>query len=485
MITSNYRAQVTPSFQVLSEDQKTRIHQATLELLRRTGVRVMVSEVRDILAKAGCWVSGDRVRIPPNLIDWAIRVAPSRVVLCNRRGEPAMFLEGRNSYYGTGSDTPYVIDPYTRERRKTILEDVVNISRVVDALPNIDFIMCMGIASDVPESISDLYHFKAMVTNTEKPIVYTAWDRDNLENIIEMAQVVAGGKESLQRNPFCALYSEPIAPLVHGTESCYKLLYIAAEGLPVVYTPGLMSGASSPVTMAGTLVQANAEHLSGLLICQLIREGTPVFGGSGMMSMDMATGQVAYGTPEFMLCLSALSEMCHYYNLPVFSFAGCSDSNIFDQQAAAEGAMWMMLSAMSGGNLIHDVGYVEAGLTSSYEMLVSMDEVAGYVKYMMRGIEITDDTLALDVIDRVGPGGHFLNEDHTLRNFRKNWLPKLFAKENREAWEQSGQLSLGDRARDRVLDLIKTYEPEKLDASVVVELDNIILRANEGSKLSK
>jgi trimethylamine--corrinoid protein Co-methyltransferase len=479
MITSNYQSQITPGFQVLSEDQKAYIHQATLELLRRTGVRVMVSEVRDLLAKAGCWTSDERVRIPPHLIDWAIRVAPNRVVLCNRRGEPAMSLERHNSFYGTGSDTPYVIDPHTGKRRHTVLEDIANVSRVVDALPNIDFIMCMGIASDVPESISDLYHFKAMVTNTEKPIVFTAWNRNNLENIIEMAQLVAGGKESLQRNPFCALYSEPIAPLVHGTESCHKLLYIASEGLPVVYTPGLMSGASSPVTMAGTVVQANAEHLSGLLICQLIREGTPVFGGSGMMSMDMATGQVAYGTPEFMLCLAALSEMCHYYDLPVFSFAGCSDSKVFDQQAAAEGAMWMMISALSGGNLIHDVGYIESGLTSSHEMLVSMDEVAGFVKYLMRGIEITDDTLALDVIDRVGPGGHFLNEDHTFRLFRKNWFPKLSDKQNREDWEQSGQLTLGDRARDRVLDLLKTYEPKKLDTSMVAELDNIISRAKE------
>jgi trimethylamine--corrinoid protein Co-methyltransferase len=484
MITSNYKALVTPSFQVLSEDQKVRIHHATLELLRRTGVLVMVPEIRDILAKAGCWTSDNRVRIPPHLIDWAIRVAPDRVVLCNRRGEPTMFLEGRNSFFGTGSDTPYIIDPHTGKRRQAVLEDVANATRIVDALPNIDFVMCMGIASDMPESISDLYHFKAMVTNTEKPIIYTAWNRENLENIIEMAQVVAGGKEALQRNPFCVLYSEPIAPLVHGTESCHKLLYIAAEGLPVVYTPGLMSGASSPVTVAGTVVQANAEYLSGLLICQLLREGTPVFGGGGMMSMDMATGQIAYGTPEFMLSLAALSEMCHYYNLPVFSFAGCSDSKIFDQQAAVEGVMWMVFSALSGGNLIHDVGYIEAGLTSSYEMLVSMNEVAGFVKHVMRGIEITDDTLALDVIDRVGPGGHFLNEDHTFHHFRSNWFPKLLDKQDREGWDQSGQLTLGDRARKQVLDLLNTHEPKKLSASIVAEIDNIISRANERVELS-
>ncbi len=298
----------------------------------------------------------------------------------------------------------------------------------------------MGIASDVPDLISDVYHFKEMVSNTTKPIVFTAWNRQNLEDIIEMARVVAGGKEEHQRNPFCALYSEPIAPLVHGTDSSNKLLFIAAEGLPIVYTPGSMQGASSPVTMAGTLTQANAELVSGILIIQLIREGTPVFGGGGVMSMDMATGQVAYSTPEFMLALAALTEIYHYYKLPVFSFAGVSDSKN-DQQAGAEGAIWMLLAALCGGNLIHDVGYIEAGLTTSFEVLVSMDEIAGFVKYLLRGIDINEETLALDVIDRVGPGGHFLSEEHTLRNFKSNWFPKLFDKQNLQSWELKNKLT--------------------------------------------
>jgi len=302
MITGHYVAQVTPALRVLSDDQKAHIHQATLELLRRTGVRVLDAEVRELLAKAGCWIDDERVRIPPHLIERAIRAAPKRVVMCHRDGKPAMFLEGYNSYYGTGSDTPFVIDAYSGERRQAVRADVVNVARLVDALPYISFLMCMGIASDVTESISDLHHFQAMVSNTAKPIVYTAWNRQNLKDIIAMAEVVAGGAEALQRNPFCALYSEPMAPLVHGKESCEKLLYICGKGLPVVYTPGLITGASSPVTRAGAVVQANAELLSGLLICQSIREGTPVVaGGSGMMTMDMSTMLASYGAPEFML----------------------------------------------------------------------------------------------------------------------------------------------------------------------------------------
>jgi trimethylamine--corrinoid protein Co-methyltransferase len=479
MINSNNVIQVTPGMRVLSDDQKDQVHQATLELLRRTGVRVLVPEVRELLSKAGCWLDDDRVRIPPQLIEWAIRTAPHRVVMCDRDGNAVMPLEGRKGYYGTGSDTPYVLDAYTGERRQAVLADVANVSRLVDALPNIDFLMCMGIASDVTGAISDLYHFRTMVSNTVKPIIYTAWSRQNLEDIIEMAEAVAGGAESLRRSPFCALYSEPISPLTHAKESCDKLLYIASKGLPVVYTPAPMIGGSAPVTVAGALVQATAEQLSGLLICQLIREGAPVIGAGGILYMDMSKGLISYAAPEFMLAMTAFSEMCHYYKLPIFSFAGCSDAKTFDQQAAAEGSLWMLVTALGGGNLIHDVGYIESGLTASYEMLVSMDEIAGLVKRFMRGVEVTEETLALDVIDQVGPGGHFLGEDHTLKHFRQNWVPKLLDRSTRGEWEEGGQLTLKDRAQAKVREILEQYQPAPLDEVTAAELEAVIQRAEE------
>jgi trimethylamine--corrinoid protein Co-methyltransferase len=478
MINSYNISHMTPGLTLLSEPQKAEIHSATLELLRRTGVQVRTAEVRDLLAQAGGWVEGNRVRLPAHLIDWAIRVAPKRVVLCDRAGQPAMYLEGRKSYYGTGSDTVFVIDAYTGARRRAVLADIANVSRLVDALPNISFIMCMGIAADVTDTIADVYHFREMVSHTSKPIVYTAWNRQNLEDIVAMAETVAGGAEALRRSPFCALYSEPIGPLVHAEESCEKLLYICRKGLPVVYTPGLITGASAPVTRAGAVVQANAELLSGLLICQLIREGTPVVAsGGGLMAMDMSTTLASYGAPEFMLDLCALSEMGHYYNLPVFGFAGVSDAKLFDEQASIEGALWMLLAALSGGNLIHDVGYIEAGLTTSYEMLVAMDEVAGLVRRFMDGVEINQDSLALDVIDRVGPGGHFLEEDHTFRHFRHNWFPRLLDRKSREDWEAAGSLTMRDRAVARVRTLLDHHQSPSLPASISTSLEAIIQRA--------
>jgi trimethylamine--corrinoid protein Co-methyltransferase len=482
MINSNFEAQITPGLRLLSDSQKEAIHSATLELLRRTGVDVLVPEIRDLLKKAGCWMDGERVYIPPHLIEWAIRSAPSRVVLCDRNGNPAMELEGRKGYYGTGSDTPFVIDTYTGERRQTVLKDVANVAKLVDALEHIDFLMCMGIAFDVTESISDLYHFREMVQNTTKPIIYTAWDRANLEDIVEMAGALAGGAEALRRKPFMALYSEPISPLTHARESGEKLLYLADKGLPVVYTPAVMIGGTGPVTVAGSLVQANAEALSGLLITQLIREGAPVIGAGGILFMDMAKGLISYAAPEFMLAMTAFSEMYHYYKLPIFSFSGCSDSKTFDQQAAAEGSIWMVLTALGGGNLIHDVGYIESGMTASYEQLVSMNEVAGLVKRFMRGIELAPETIALDVIGQVGPGGHFLEHPHTYQHFRENWVPELFDRAARDDWEQEGQLTTADKANAKIRNILENHQPEPLADGIKEALDAVIQKAEERSK---
>ncbi|MFP3853154.1 MAG: trimethylamine methyltransferase family protein [Anaerolineales bacterium] len=476
-IRGNLINQQTPAFKLLAPSQLEEIHRATLELLRRTGVEVESKQIREKMAQAGCWVDGNRVRIPPDLIEWAVRAAPSRVVLCRRDGVPAMQLEGRNSYYGTGSDTPFVIDVDSGERRAAVLRDVENVARLVDGLEYIDFLMCMGIASDVPEMISDLFHFRAMIENTEKPLVYTAWNRQNLEDIVAMAEAVAGGSAALQRSPFCALYTEPISPLTHAEDSCQKLLFMAEKALPVVYTPGMQIGGTAPVTIAGALVQANAEQLSGLLICQLIRQGAPVICGGGVLFMDMAKGLISYAAPEFMLAMAGLSDLCHYYDLPIFSFAGCSDSKIFDQQASLEGAIWMMLSALSGGNLIHDVGYLEGGLTASYELIVAMNEVAALVKRFMQGIEVSQETLAVNVIDQVGPGGHFIGEDHTYRHFRQNWVPELLDRSSFSDWQSGGSQKLGERARDKMRKILSEHPVPTLSDSESERMKDIIERA--------
>ena len=478
-------AHLAPAMRILSDEQIHVLHNATLEVLRRTGVDVRSEKTRQRLADAGCWLEGERVRIPSHLINWATQQAPKRVVLCNRHGEPALELQERRTYFGTGSDTPNVVDLESGERRPAVIEDVENVARLVDALPNMDFVMCMGIASDVPAEISDLYHFRAMARNTLKPNVFTAWNARNLEFILAMAQAIAGGEAELARSPFCALYAEPTAPLIHGLDACEKLELICSAGVPVVYTPGLITGASSPVTGAGAVVIANAELLSGLLICQLIRAGAPVIaGGGGMMAMDMRSMIASYGAPEFMLDWCALREMAAYYNVPVFGFSGVTDAQLFDQQAGIEGALWVLLSALAGGNLVHDVGYIESGLTTSYEMLVAMDETIGLVRRFMQGVAINTETIAADVIEQVGPGGHFVAHEHTLDHFRENWYPTVFSRTNRSGWEAAGAETLGERAHARAVSILADHWPEPMDEGRQASLDAIVRQATHDLEVS-
>jgi len=481
-VRSNYTANATPHFRVLSESQMEDLHLASLEVLRRTGVDVLEPEARDLLRQAGAKADGPRVRIPPHLVEWAIRTAPPRIVLCDRKGAPAVHLEDNKGFFGTGSDTHNVIDPFTGHRRKAVKADVENIARTCDYLPNIDFVMCMGIASDVAESISDLHHFEAMVTNTTKPIVFTAWSLENLKDIVEMAEAVAGGAEALRFNPFVTLYGEPISPLQLGREAVEKMLYMAEKGLPQVWTPGINIGATAPVTLAGVLAQGNAEALAGLTVAQLKREGAPVvYGGVGLF-FDMRTTTLAYNAPEMYLSLAAWADMAHHYSLPVWSFAMHSNSKLFDQQAALEGAMATLIAALTGGNLIHDVGYIESGLTTSFEMLVLSDEIIAMVKRFMGGVEINEETLSLDLIDEIGPGGHYLGTDHTYRHFREHWYPTLLDRGNYQSWVEKGKTTLGQRVNEKVKQILETHTPEPLPEEVQKELSRIIERAEKRAR---
>ncbi len=470
---NRYRLNI-PRLNILSRDKLELIHLSTLEVLRRTGVAVKEPKAVEILKKGGCYVEGERVRFPSSLVERSLRNTPPRIGMCDRNGQPAMFLEENNVYFGTGSDTPNVVDPYTGKRRTSMLKDIENVSRVVDFLDEISFVMCSGIASDVNPKISDVYHFEVMVNHTEKPIVFTAWNLDNLKAIISLAEAVAGGEEKLKNSPFVALYAEPISPLTLAEESAQKLMFMAEKSLPVVFTPAVITGATGPVTLAGGLIQGNAEILAGYVLANLINEGTPFIYGGGVTSMDMATSTLCYASAEFMLATSALTDLARYYRLPMFSFAGCSDSNIYDQQASLEGALWTLLSSLNGGNLVHDVGYINNGLTTSFEQLVVSNDVIGLVRRICQGIEVDEETMALDLIDKIGPGGEYLTSEHTLKHFKENWYPELLSRVPYDRWEKEDKKDLGTKARERAKYILENHTSQPLEKKLKAELRKIV-----------
>jgi len=258
---------------------------------------------------------------------------------------------------------------------------------------------------------------------------------------------------------------------------------MADHGLPFVYAPGPVEGANAPVTPAGSLAMANAEVLSGITIAQLRRRGTPVVWGSGSGPLDMRTMVGTYSSPEFLLHSMAMAEMAHYYyHKPVWGFAGCSESKLPDMQAGIESALTILWTALSGANLVHDIGYIESGLTASCEMMVVCDEIIGFVRRLMGGIEITPETLALDVIDQVGPGGTYLTTLHTLKHFREVWYPRVLDRRNYHAWMQAGQPIAIKTARDLARDAIANHRPHPLPPAMLDTLKAIITEADQRQK---
>ncbi|MCL5257075.1 MAG: trimethylamine methyltransferase family protein [Chloroflexi bacterium] len=477
---SNHSSFDTPHFRLLSDSQVEDLHLATLEVLKRTGVRVFEEEALDLLRRGGADISdGNLVRIPSHLVERAIRTAPKSITLYTRDGKPAISAQGTNVYYGPSVSSAYFLDPYSQERRQPTKEDVANVAKLCDALPNIDFVMGMVVVADCPLGLADREEFEAMVLNTNKPLVGWAYDAEGAKDIVEMGVAVRGSLEDLQRKPFFVMLADPTSPLSHSQAALQKFLYMADKNLPSLYLSNPMQAASSPATMAGSIVVSNAEMLSGLVLCQLKREGAPFFYSGLPLPLDLKTTVIAQASPEGRLTIGGCAEMAQYYHLPTFGVGGISDSKFFDEQAALEGAFTSIMAGLSGINLVHGLGFVESALTGSLEMLAVQDEMIGMFKRMMGGIEVNEETLALDVIDQVGPGGQYLDTDHTLKHYKENWYPRLMDRGNHSEWEEKGKKSLSRRANELVRQTLETYQPDELPSAVRQRIRGIMKRAEE------
>ena len=476
-----FKSQCIPQYRLLTEMQIMEIHQTTLELLETTGVKVLDDEALQLLQDAGCRVRDQQiVTIPGHLVEESIRSAPSRVTVYNRRGEPSMNLEGSNVYFGMGTDLLRTWDLKSGELRKSCLQDVIDSTIVGDYCEEIDFIASNGFPNEVSENLAFILEFKALVEHSTKPIYFTSGGPDDLAVILEIAAEVAGGEDTLREKPFLIHYAEPISPLVHSSGAIQKLFLCADKGIPLNYAPALISGASGPVTLAGAIVVANAEALSGLVIQQLRVKGAPAISGFSATPMDMRNATIVYGSPDERLTHSACCDLYHYYGLPVWGEAGCSDAKCLDEQAAMESMASIMMAALDGCNLVHDVGYLGQGLIGSAASIVMCSEIISYVKRIMRGFELSRERIGLDVIHEVGPGGNFLTQEQTLKFFKEeHWLPRFINRQNPEIWQKDGEKRYGERVTEEALDILANHQPERLPDEVVKRLDDIIEKATE------
>jgi trimethylamine--corrinoid protein Co-methyltransferase len=464
-----------PRLSMLDGEACLRLHKASCEILRHTGVTVYSEAGRRLLKQGGASVIDDWVRIPPSMVEAALATLPGAFNLFQRgTDEVAIALDGTQVAFGPGSDTLHYLDPRSDQRRDYRLSDVADCIRLCDALPNIGFVMSVGVPRDVPGETYYRHQFAAMLQNTTKPIVVVCDTRDDMAAVASMAALPAGGLEALGERPNILLYSEPSSPLQHALEATEKLLFCAEHAIPITHSPAPMMGGTAPVTLAGAVALGNAEALSSIVMHQLKRPGAPFLYGHGVHHLDMKEMVSVYGAPEFQLARVMAAEMGRFYGLPVWGYAGHSDSKQVDGQAAADAQFAVLVALLAGTSLNHDVGYLESGLASAPEMMVLTDEIIGMTRRFMEGVRVDDEALALDVIHEVGPGGEFLSQMHTMNHWRELWLPGVFDRQRWGPWHEKGEKPLLARLRETTLSLMDAHQPEPLPEAMVGEFGRII-----------
>jgi trimethylamine--corrinoid protein Co-methyltransferase len=456
------------------------IHAAALEILEKTGFEMRHRGARKMLLDAGCSLCRNRrIRMPAYLVEDALNSAPKCIQLYDQNKNKAMNLVDENCFYGTGSDTIFTIDLISGQRRRTTIEDTANFARLVDGLENMDFAMSMSNPEDVPIADIYIYVFAEMIKNTNKPLIFIADSGQDMAKMHDIACLVAGGEKELQEKPFLLNYSEAISPLIFPENVIEKLIFCAQKKIPICLPSGCNAGGGGPVTLAGALALGIAENLVGLVVHQLTGKGAPFLFAPNVSILDMQTSVISYGCPEWSLTQAALADMRdEIYGLPIWAFAGASDSKVMDAQAGAE-AMFSIVTAMqSRCNVIHDVGYLEFGTTSSLEMLVMADELVAMSRQFTEGLLVNKETLALDVIDRVALGEEksiFLTDDHTMDHFRKaHFHPQLLSRSQYDLWQETGAADLCDRCNAEAKSILSNHVVELKPAGVLSEIENIL-----------
>lgn len=476
-----------------------RVHEATLTVLEECGVEVRNHpRSLELFAELRARVEGARVRIGAELVERALVSAPKTWLVpwrptpvdaealqraadggaweaaggAGSAGAPRGLLTLRdgNSYFGPGSDCLYLRDPDTHERRRVTTADVEDLARLCERLPDLDFVMSMGLPGDVPLEIDDLAAVASMLAGTRKPLLVAPKDGLAVGVVREMA-AACGEAASVM------IYAMPSPPLRHDGDALGKVIACAELEVPLIYAPAPSCGTTAPRSVPAAVVVGNAEVLSGLVLHQHVRPGAPFVYGAGVGAPDMRTGFDPHGAPEVWVGSQLGADLARFYGLPSFNYGGMTDANDLDEQWSAEEFALTLLGALQRSTLIHDVGYLEVGLQSSYESLVFGAECVGWARAFMREVRVDDESLALDEIMAAGPGGHHLASRYTRRHTRDFWLPGLFDRVMHDRWQAGGALSLRQRIAAKVGELRAAPPVWRLSPAARARLDELLEEA--------
>ncbi len=467
-------------YKPLKDEDVKRIHEASLTVLEQTGIEVMPSECREVFRQAGAKVdeTNNRVFIPPGMVEDALAQAPDQVLICGRDPKYDLRLGGTRVYMGTGGAAVKVLDLDTRHVRETTLADVAKIGHLVDALDNIHFYLRACVARDIPPELLDINTYYAAITNTSKHVTVNSFSVDTFRDVVEMAAMIAGSREALRQRPIVSItICWTVSPLRYATETVEVLNEVVRQGIPVFLSSAPQSGATSPAALAGTLVQINAEELSGVVYTQLLKPGAPIVLGYVPSVSDLRTGNFVGGAAEFAIMNAAVAQLGQFYNLPVYNSSGLADSKVPDIQAGYEKGITGLAAALAGANYIHhSAGFLESMLTVAYEQYVIDDDINGSIMRAVRGIEVTDETLSIDLIDQVcGPNGegHYLGTQQSLNLMNTEYYyPHTGNRQRRDDWEAEGSLDMRERARQKAKDILKSYQPNRIPSEVDAAIRN-------------
>jgi len=444
-----------------TRNELDKIHGATVRILERTGVKVLDPEAASLLQEAGAALDKRTsiVRIPESVLKECLASAPRKFKLYSRSGKHVVaFGEGRVYLGAVG--TAVQVEDLDGNVRPSTLKDAENFFRLTDALPNIDHSGWVCWPRDSPDDIAPLEEIFLAFKHSTKTTDGWNLTKEQSQSSIGLATIVAGDLDDLREKPLLLGFSNPVSPLTLSKDATEGLIVYARAGQPCLYPPECMAGGTSPVTLAGLLVQQNAEVLSSVAVAQCAARRAPSIYSSVSSIMDMRTGSIALGAPEAGLVMCGSAQLARYYGIPSRGTGGNTESMTSDIQAGSESSRTLVMAALAGFDFIYDAaGSIESSLTASYTKLVLDNDMCGEVKRVLSGIDVTEETLATDVMEMVGSGGSYLSQPHTLRNYRKeHFAPSLLWRGSRSSWNASKQKAIKDRARAKCKEILKDHE---------------------------
>jgi len=474
-----------PTINLLTRDELYEIHLATVDILERVGVGIYEERALKLMDEAGANVDYDKkvVKIPQYLLKELISKAPEVVTLFARNPKHTVRLEPGKTYFNNSSYGIKVYDLDTGTHRDSKSEDVINFARLLDALENIHVYCPTVTAHDIPEHIRSLHELVISLENTSKHVSHAAFGADAIKRYIQIGAAVAGGEDELRKKPLISASTCPISPLQHSKEDTETLIEFAKFGLPFFILSMAMGGGTAPLTIAGELVVINAEVLSGIALVQLVNPGTPVLYGSVSSTMDMKTGKTALGAPERPLINSGCAQLARYYGIPSWIGACSTDAKASGSQAMFEKVMTVIIPMLAGANLIFGPAILDSGKTYSFEQLVLDNEIIGAVYRILEGVDVNAESLALEVIEKVGIGGHYLAQKHTSDHVLSDqWRPMLLDRGTRGDWIKAGCKDIGELARKRAKKILSSHEVEPLEKDVKEVIWEILKKAEKELK---